>query len=393
VAELAPRVPGYRLGAELGRGGSGVVYAARREADDAEVAVKVLRPDLGAAHRDLLRTEARRAARVQHPGVLPVLESGDEDGVAWLVLPKVDGLDLRALLERRGPLSPAEAVAVVGQVAEAVAAVHAAGLVHRDIKPANVLVRNDSTVLLADLGIAVPLPEAEHDSLFSHWSGEPGSGELEWTDTGAERAAGTLAYMAPEQWRGDQATVASDVYALGGTLYAALTGRRPFEQTGLAALAFAVGSQDPKPPSAFGAPPAFDGVVATALAKRPEQRFPDAAAFSRALRRAAAGGPPDRQLRAAVLAAIGVVVGLAVVAGALVLPYRPITPPAGVVTRQVCAQHMTLRARPGSGGGVEQTLDNGETLRIDRSRDDGAWSFATTPDGHTGWVLSQYLCH
>ncbi|MBB5896105.1 serine/threonine-protein kinase [Kutzneria kofuensis] len=357
-----PEVPGYELGQQLGQGGMGTVYAARSTSDGSEWAVKVVPASRGVR----LRAEADR---VDHPGVVPVVAHGSHDGVVWFAMPLVHGSDLR----ERVPLPPAEAADVLGQVAAAVTAVHDAGLVHRDIKPANVLL-DGSHALVTDFGIAAPLPDAGTESA-----------DLSWTSTDEPDMTGTLAYMPPEQWRGDPPTVRGDVYALGATLFTAITGRLPYEQRSLPELAYAVTAE---PPPRTGGP--FDGVIAVAMAKDPADRYPSAAAFADAVRRAAAGEKirvprsPNRRL----LAAAGLLV-LLVLAAALL--WWPRDSDAQVVTRLVCAQdnHMSLRDSPA--GKVQRHLQHGDRVVIDRSRDQGAWSFVHTDNGDSGWVLNQYL--
>jgi hypothetical protein len=317
--EELPVLPGLRLVREVGRGGAGVVYAAERVGDGTPVAVKVLR---GPEHRRL-RAEARRAAAVDHPGIVRVLDAGDNDELSWLVLELVDGPTLQHVLDRRGPLPPPLAVQVLAQAADAVAAVHAVGLAHGDLKPGNILLRQwpggDTTlelsrsVLVTDFGLAHPLPGADTLGL---------SQGTEWLRTDATmvervRAAGTVAYMAPEQWRGDPPTARSDVYALGGALYAALTGERPYAQPSLPELAYAVATADPPAPSSrvTGIQPALDAVVSQAMAKDPEARYPDAGRFAAALRAAVepshAPAKPSRRRRVGrVLSTAGLLVAL-----------------------------------------------------------------------------------
>jgi hypothetical protein len=298
-----PVLPGLRLVREIGRGGAGVVYEAERVEDGARVAVKVL-PD-GHVH-----AEARRAAAVDHPGIVRVLDAGD----TWLVLEFVDGPNLQEVLDRRGPLPPPFAVQVLAQAADAVAAVHVAGLAHGDLKPGNILLRRwpdgDTTlelsraVLVTDFGLAHPLPDERRPTgpaqVPAHDAPTLSQG-TEWLATNGTlvervRAAGTVAYMAPEQWRGDPPTARTDVYALGATLYAALTGARPYPQPSLPELAYAVATEAPPAPSRVpGVPPALDAVVARAMAKDPADRYADAAAFAAALRGADAPPKPSRR--------------------------------------------------------------------------------------------------
>ncbi|NUS63340.1 MAG: serine/threonine protein kinase [Saccharothrix sp.] len=190
----------------------GVVWLARDELLDREVAVKQLRwPDLGADRVEVARAramrEARNAARLQHPDAISVFDVVVEDDRPWLVMEYLPSRSLAGLLAERGGLSPDEAARIGGRVASALAAAHAAGIVHRDVKPSNVLIGHDGTVKLTDFGI----------------SRAAGDGTL--TDSGM--ITGTPAYLAPEVARGEQPSEASDVFSLGATLYAAIEGKSP----------------------------------------------------------------------------------------------------------------------------------------------------------------------
>jgi hypothetical protein len=304
TAPELPALPGLRLIRELGRGSTGVVYAAQRLDDATEVAVKVLREEYAAPQvRRRLRDEARRAARVEHPGVVKVLDFGEQQELTWLVMELVDGPSLQEVLDQQGALPPALAAQLLAHAADALAAIHAAGLAHGDLKPANVLLPRwlgpeatfdlSASVKLVDFGLSRPLPGEDVGlSLGSDWA-HTGS-------TAVERApGGTAAFMAPEQWRGEPVTARGDVYALGGTLYAALTGTRPFDQPSLPQLAYAVANTPPPVPSrlAPAVPTTLDAVVARALAKDPADRYPDAASLAAAVRAATrepAGVPTSR---------------------------------------------------------------------------------------------------
>lgn len=407
------QVPGFELGAELGRGGAGVVYAARRLADGAEVAVKVLHGRPGPGR---LEAEARRASRVRHPGVLPVLEAGSSADAVWLVMPRVGGSDLQVVLDAEGARSPAEAVDLLTQISRAVAAVHAVGLVHCDLKPANVLLEpgaggSGPRVLVSDFGIAARRPadpgSSDGEALFTAQSL---TGDLAWsrsaTGAAAEltpRAAGTYGYMAPEQWRGEPPTPLSDVYSLGATLYAVLTGRRPFEQRSLPELAYAVAVAPAPRPSDSGAPAGFDAVVARAMAKDPAERYPSAVAFAEAL--TGASGEPrsggERAGRRLTSSRLWVGVGVLVVIAGLLLAWNLHEPQrapvahtattAATAARVVCARDLSLRDRPGGGGVTAQQLKRGDHVTVDRTRDQGAYSFVTTAGGRSGWVLNGFL--
>ncbi|WP_410631152.1 serine/threonine protein kinase [Amycolatopsis sp. cmx-4-83] len=384
-----PLVTGYRLGPELGRGGTGVVYAATRESDGLDVALKVLHPELTAVpgHSKRLRAEAGRAGTIDHPGVVRILDVDPEAG-AWLAMERIDGPDLQRRLDE-GPLDPATAVAVVRQVADAVAALHAAGIVHRDLKPANVLLTETADGLRArvtDFGLAAPV--ATVDATL----GTGSLGQADWlhsldrtADEPAE-LAGTVTYMAPEQWRGERATPRTDVYALGGLLYAALTGQRPYPQRTLTELAMAVAVEPPPAPSRTGAPARFDAVVRRAMVKDPARRFPDVPAFAAALTTGRAPAPARRWWLAA---AVIVVVALAATGGYLVL--RPTPAAHATVSRSECAESATLRDHPGGDGHDIGQLTRGDVVTLDHREDAGPWSYVHTADGRTGWALNQYL--
>ncbi|WP_306746525.1 serine/threonine protein kinase [Saccharothrix yanglingensis] len=368
-------VPGYRLAERIGAGATGEVFRATRIADGVEVAVKVLRgrdgDDLRRVHR-----EARRAADVDHPGVVRVHEVGGGTA-AWLVMDLVPGPDLQRLLDEDGPLPPARAAGLVADIADAVAAVHAAGVVHRDLKPSNILLRGDRPVV-TDFGVARTATAGAADLTGgSEWAGTA-------TGAGAEAAPGTYAYMAPEQWRGEPGDRRCDVYALGCVLHAALTGRRPFEHRSLPELAFAVAMA---PPPRTGAHPGLDHVVATAMDKDPDRRYADAGAFAAAVRAAASGRPPRRPSRRATrVAALVVAVVVAAVAAVLwTLAHRD----GGAEDRVVCAETVMVRDAPRSRD-VVVTLRRGEPVHLDGERD-GPWVRVALPGGRTGWALVDYL--
>ncbi|GAA5046029.1 serine/threonine protein kinase [Thermocatellispora tengchongensis] len=223
----------YVLQDPLGEGGMGVVWRAHDQLLHRPVAVKqvLLRHALGpreraAALRRTLR-EARLAAQLNHPGVITVHDVVEEDGLPWIVMELVKGRSLGHALQE-GPL-PESTVAAIGTwVLGALSAAHAAGIVHRDVKPANILLTGDR-VVLTDFGLSV----AEQ---------EPGS----LTTSG--RLVGTPAYLAPERIRGERASAASDLWAVGVTLYQAVEGHQPFARDGLPAVLSAILTQDPPAP-------------------------------------------------------------------------------------------------------------------------------------------------
>ena len=252
----------------------GVVYRAWHLGLERPVALKVIAPDLAARDefRARFRRESRLAAALDHPHVLPIYEAGEHDGVLFIAMRWVDGTDLgRELTKSASGLSVDRSVTLTAQVAGALDAAHARGLIHRDVKPANVLLVDEGSIehaYLADFGLAK----------------REDTGGL--TETG--RWLGTPDYAAPEQIAGGEVGPASDVYALGCVLFATLTGRPPFERETAVAVAYA---QIHDPPPRTGVSGALDDVVARALAKDPERRFQSATELATAARTAAAGKP------------------------------------------------------------------------------------------------------
>jgi hypothetical protein len=271
-AELA----GYRIEAVAGRGGMGVVYRAWHLGLERPVALKVISPGLASQDefRARFRRESRLAAALDHPHVLPIYEAGESDGVLFIAMRWVDGIDLGRVLEEDGALPLGRAVRLVAQLAGALDSAHSRGLVHRDVKPANVLGADSDHAYLADFGLA------KRDDTAG------------LTETG--RWLGTADYAAPEQIEGGEVGPAADVYALGCVLFAALTGNPPFPRGSAVAVAYA---QVHDPPPAAGVSPAVDAVVARALAKRPTDRFASAGELSAAAT-AALGAGENRAARA-----------------------------------------------------------------------------------------------
>jgi serine/threonine-protein kinase len=248
---IGSTLAGYRIESLLARGGMGVVYRATQVALERPVALKVIARELAedASFRERFLRESRLAARLDHPNVVPVYDAREEDGELIVAMRLVEGGDLGQLIRREGPLEPSRAIALLGQVADALDAAHAAGIVHRDVKPHNILVEGDRAYL-SDFGLAKAI-EA----------------------TGAASSAsivGTVEYMAPEQWRGESVGPAADVYSLGCVLYEALTGIVPYARK--------VADAEPKLPKGV------DAVIERAVAKDPDDRYPSAGALIGAAR-------------------------------------------------------------------------------------------------------------
>ncbi|MGV9412448.1 protein kinase domain-containing protein [Nocardia sp. NPDC003693] len=266
----------YRLDRLIGRGGMGEVYQAYDTVKDRTVAIKVLPERLAhdPVYRQRFQRESRAAARLREAHVIPIHDYGEIEGRLFIDMRLVDGEDLRALLDRAGPGSPERAVGIVEQLAAALDAAHADGLLHRDVKPDNILLTRDGFAYLVDFGIA---QSATDDSL---------------TTDGA--AVGSFRYMAPERFTDRDFTPAADIYAVACVLFECLTGARPF--TGDTNVQLMRAHLFDRPPKAGalrpGIPAALDAVVARGLAKNPADRFRTAGELAVAAR-AALTAPPE----------------------------------------------------------------------------------------------------
>ncbi|CAN5750014.1 Stk1 family PASTA domain-containing Ser/Thr kinase [soil metagenome] len=265
----------YRMTARIGAGGMATIYRAYDESLDRDVAVKVLHPHLAddASFLARFRTEARNAAALLHPHIVNVFDQGVAD-LPYIVMELVDGPSVRQLLDSRGRLPPAEMLAVVGPVCEALARAHASDVVHRDIKPENILIAAGGNPKVADFGIARAAAATSH------------------TATGT--LIGSVHYMAPEIVDGQEATDRTDQYAVGVLIFELLTGRKSLPADSPMAVAVRHAREPVPPPSRYvtDAPRALDRVVAKATAAQPAKRYPDMAALAMALR-AAVPGPPQ----------------------------------------------------------------------------------------------------
>jgi serine/threonine-protein kinase len=298
---------GYRIDELIGRGGMGVVYRAFDLRLKRMIALKLMSPELALDQRfrERFSREAELAMSLEHPNVVPIHDAGDIDGRLYLAMRLVEGTDLRALLHAEGALDPARAVAICRQVASALDAAHAQGLVHRDVKPSNVLLDVSEHIYLADFGLTRRLDEQ---------GGPPGEG----------RSVGTPAYLAPEQIEGASVDGRTDIYSLGCLLYECLTGATPFARGSRLAVAWAHLEEEPPRASERRPqlPQAIDAVVGKAMAKEPADRYTTCAALIAAAEEALGLRRPPALLRrrSTVIAAGATLVVLAgVVAAALVL--------------------------------------------------------------------------
>ena len=274
-----PQLPSdYEILGELGRGGMGIVYHARQNSLDREVAVKILRPgdmQFGSLIQRFER-ESKALAKLRHPHIVSVYQVGRVGDHVFFTMDYVKGAPLSELMLRSGPLSPSHAVRLLKELTSAVAYIHSQSLLHRDLKPSNVLLDEDGQVFLVDFGLVQDMSSKERLTLTGNILGTP-------------------AYMSPEQARGDLASMgeASDVYALGAILYEALTNTRPFSKPSIGETLSAVINSDPEPLRKLNKsiPVDLETICLKALAKPLEQRYANATAFLRDLEAFEQGEP------------------------------------------------------------------------------------------------------
>ncbi|MBI5600237.1 MAG: serine/threonine protein kinase [Gemmatimonadetes bacterium] len=261
----------YQLGALIGRGGMGIVFRAREVSLDREVALKVLAfdPLLNPEAFTRFEREARLAARLDHPHIVPIFAVGQGDGAAFYTMRFVRGGSLEALIADKGALAPDAAIRLLGEVAAALDYAHGQGIVHRDIKPANILLSEGGHAMVADFGIARAF-----------------AGDAVTSTSGSHTGVvGSPAYMAPEQWRGDKPDGRADQYALGVLAFELLSGLRPFRDVSMQELLrMHLNEQPPALDSVRqGLPPHVGQAIRRAMAKEPADRFPTVSAFVAAL--------------------------------------------------------------------------------------------------------------
>jgi serine/threonine protein kinase len=286
-------VGGYRIVEPIGRGGTSVVYRAEHVRLGRTAALKLLTPRVGEAdYRDRFLRESKLAASLDHPNIVPVFDAAEENGLLFIAMACVDGSDLKTLLVTEGRLPLRRALRIVSQIASALDAAHARGLVHRDVKPANVLVGRDDRALLSDFGVVKELTSG-------------GS-----TRTGS--FVGTIEYCAPEQIEGGDVDARADVYALACVFYECVVGTSPFHRSSDVAILNAhLHAAPPKlTKSAPDLPPDLEAVLSKALSKSPLDRYSSCGEFVAALRAASSGRRVHHRrlaLSLAVLAGAGVI--------------------------------------------------------------------------------------
>src|SRR5262245_50011845 len=304
---------GYRIEEQIGHGGMGIVYRAYDLRLKRTVALKLVTPELALDERfrERFARETELAMSLEHPNVVPIHDAGDVAGRLYLAMRLVAGTDLRKLLREQGALEPSRALAICRQVANALDAAHAKGLVHRDVKPSNILLDEAEHVYLADFGLTRRLEE---------------EGAL----AGEGRSVGTPAYLAPEQIEGGPVDGRADVYSLGCVLYECLTGEAPFVHGSRLGVAWA--HLEEEPPSASerdsDVPEAIDAVLRGAMAKTPDERYRTCAALIEAAEAPFGIRPRRRGRRRLLFAGLGAatLAAVATVAAALVLRGGDATP-------------------------------------------------------------------
>ncbi|MDT7572301.1 MAG: eukaryotic-like serine/threonine-protein kinase [Actinomycetota bacterium] len=267
----------YALGETIGIGGMAEVFSGTDVRLGRDVAVKVLRADLARdpAFQARFRREAQSAASLNAPCIVSVYDTGEDNGVPYIVMEYVEGRTLRDILQTEGRLLPQRALEVAADICAALDVAHGAGIVHRDIKPANVMLTPRGEVKVMDFGIARAVADTSS------------------TMTQTAAVIGTAAYLSPEQARGEHVDARSDIYSTGCLLYELVTGTPPFTGDSPVAVAYQHVREDPTPPSAYDEtmPPAVDSVVLKAMAKNPVNRYQSADEMREDLLRAAAGQP------------------------------------------------------------------------------------------------------
>jgi serine/threonine protein kinase len=301
---IGTELGGYRIVGQLGRGGTSVVYRAEHVRLGRQAALKLLSPGLGEADfSERFLRESRLAASLDHPSIVPVYDAGEEDGLLYIAMACVEGTDLKTLIAEEGALTLRRALWILGQIASALDAAHARGLVHRDVKPANILVGPEDRAYLSDFGAVKELASAG------------------MTRTGA--FVGTIEYCAPEQIEGGEVNARTDVYALACVLYEALTGTPPFHRPSeVAVLNAHLHAAPPRlTKAAPGLPSGLEHVISKALSKSPLDRYASAGDLIAAAKAAAAERRVDpRQLALSV----GLLLLVGLVGAAIALAVRAV---------------------------------------------------------------------
>jgi serine/threonine-protein kinase len=265
----------YEVEGRIGAGGMAEVWRGHDRVLNRTVAIKTLLPQFArdASFVNRFRREAQAAARLNHPGIVSVYDSGTDGDTPYIVMHLIEGRTLADFLESGKTLPPIQAAKIAEEVADALAAAHAQGVIHRDIKPANIMITRDGKVLVMDFGIARLISGPE-------------------TAPQTSAVMGTASYLSPEQAQGHAVDARTDIYSLGVVLYEMLTGRPPFTGDSPMAIAYKQVNATPEAPSSAnpGVPPELDAVVMRALSKNPANRYQTGKEFADDLERARTGG-------------------------------------------------------------------------------------------------------
>lgn len=323
----------YHLKRLLGRGGMGEVYEAEHTVKEWTVAVKLMTAEFSKdpVFRERMKREARIAGRLQEPHVVPIHDYGEVDGQMFLEMRLVEGTDLDSVLKRFGPLTPPRAVAIITQIASALDAAHADGVMHRDVKPQNILITRDDFAYLVDFGIASATTDEKLTQLGT--------------------AVGTWKYMAPERFSNDEVTYRADIYALACVLHECLTGAPPYRADSAGTLVSSHLMGPIPQPSAIrpGIPKAFDAVVARGMAKKPEDRYASAGDLALAAHEALSDPDQDhaadilRRSQESTLPAPPKPVPPPTMPATAMAPRQPPAPPS---PRRVSSRHQSRPTRP-----------------------------------------------
>jgi serine/threonine-protein kinase len=265
----------YEVEGRIGAGGMAEVWRGHDRVLNRTVAIKTLLPQFArdASFVDRFRREAQAAARLNHSGIVPVYDTGTDGDTPYIVMHLIEGRTLADFLESGRKLSPMHAAQISQEVAGALAAAHAQGVIHRDIKPANIMITRDGKVMVMDFGIARLISGPE-------------------TAPQTSAVMGTASYLSPEQAQGQRVDARTDIYSLGVVLYEMLTGRPPFTGDSPMAIAYKQVNATPEAPSSINAdvPPELDAVAMRALSKNPANRYQSGQEFADDLERARTGG-------------------------------------------------------------------------------------------------------
>ena len=346
---VGTEIAGYRIEGLIGRGGMSVVYLAEHVRLGRKVALKVLSPELAENEkfRERFLRESQIAASIDHPNIVPIYDADEAEGTLFIAMRYVEGTDLRGLIRSQAPLEPARVVSLVTQIASALDAAHTHGLVHRDIKPGNVLLTYEDHVYVADFGLTKRALSV---------SGLTETGQL----------VGTIDYIAPEQAKGDPVDGRADVYSLGCVAYECLTGEVPFERDTEVAVLWAH-VQEPPPKASVARPdlPAeLDDVIARAMAKKPDDRYPTAGELAADVGRILGVGSglsvppapstvPRRRRRGALIAGavlVALAIGVVLATKNGPAPAAPPATPIGVVRIDITSSSITATARDDTPG-------------------------------------------